>query len=139
MNQSPPVPKSRPATREERQLAFLWLAAAVSALILRPVWLALVPHLRSCLFFSLTRVPCPSCGTTRAATAFLRGDLAEAFAANPLAALTGLVFVAGAPLAATWAVAGWKVPRLPSPLPLGYRIAVVAALALNWLYLIFSS
>jgi hypothetical protein len=69
----------------------------------------------------------------------LHGDLAAAFAANPLAALTGLVFVAGAPLAATWAVAGWKVPRLPSPLPFGYRIAVVAALALNWLYLIFSS
>jgi hypothetical protein len=68
----------------------------------------------------------------------LHGDLATAISANPLAALTGLVFVAGAPLAATWAVAGWKVPRLPSPLPAGIRIAVIAALALNWLYLVFS-
>jgi hypothetical protein len=127
---------TRPATREERQLAFLWLAAAVSAVALRPLWLALAPHLRACVFHSLTGIPCPTCGTTRTAVAMLHGDLAAAFAANPLAAAAGLLFVAGGWLAAIWAVAGWPAPVIPSQLSARARIAAVAVAAANWLYLI---
>ena len=83
----------RPATNDDRQLALLWLAAAVSAVALRPLWIAFAPHLRPCIFRGLTGVPCPTCGTTRAATAFLNGELAGAFAANPLAALAGLILL----------------------------------------------
>jgi hypothetical protein len=127
---------TRPATREERQLALLWLAAAVSALALRPLWLAAAPLLRPCTFRSLTGVPCPTCGATRAATAFLDGNLIAAFAANPLASAMGLLFVVGAPVAAVWAVARWPVPVLPTPLPLWIRIGAVATLAANWTYVI---
>ncbi len=126
---------TRPATREERQLAFLWLAAAASAVALRPLWLALAPHLRTCVFRSLTGFPCPTCGTTRAAIAMLHGDLATALAANPLAAAAGLLFVAGAPLAAIWAVAGWPAPVIRSPLTARARIAAVVVVAVNWFYL----
>jgi hypothetical protein len=127
---------TRPATREERQLAFLWLAAAVSALALRPLWLAVGPLLRPCVFRSLTGIPCPTCGTTRAAAAFLDGHLITAFAANPLAAAAGLLFVVGAPLATLWAVSGWPVPVLPTPLPGWVRIGAVILLVVNWLYVI---
>ena len=127
---------TRPITREERQLALLWLVAAASAVALKPLWVALAPHLRPCIFHSLTGVPCPTCGTTRAATAFLDGNILAALAANPLAALAGLLFVAGAPLAALWAVARWPVPVLPTPLPLWSRVAAVALIVANWLYVI---
>ena len=125
---------TRIPSREERQLAYLWLAAAAGALVLQPLWLALAPLLRPCIFRSLTGIPCPTCGTTRAATAFLQGDLLAAFAANPLAAVTGLVFVAGAPLAVVWAFSRWPVPVIPSPLPGWIRTAVLSLLAGNWIY-----
>jgi hypothetical protein len=127
---------TRSASREERQLALLWLAAAASAVALKPLWLALTPHLRPCIFHSLTGIPCPTCGTTRAATAFLNGDLLAAFAANPLAAGVGLLFVIGAPVAALWAFARWPVPVLPQPLPMWSRVVAVALIVANWLYVI---
>lgn len=127
---------TRPASREERQLAFLWLAAAASALALRSLWLAAAPILRPCVFRAITGIPCPTCGTTRAATAFLDGDLISAFAANPLAAAAGLLFVVGAPLAALWSIARWPVPVLPTPIPGWMRIGAVALIAGNWLYVI---
>jgi hypothetical protein len=87
----------------------------------------------------LTGVPCPTCGTTRAATAFLEGDLPAGFAANPLAAALGLAFVAGAPLAATWALARWPVPLLTKSNPGWRRIFVLLLVAVNWLYVIVAS
>ena len=127
---------TRTATREERQLAILWLAAAASALALRPLWLAMTPLLRPCVFRSLTGFPCPTCGTTRAATTFLEGNLITAFSANPLAAAAGLLFVVGAPVATLWAVAQWPVPVLPTPFPMWVRIGAVVLIAANWIYVI---
>jgi hypothetical protein len=127
---------TRTATREERQLAFLWLAAAASAVALKPLWMTIAPHLRPCIFRSLTGIPCPTCGTTRAAAAFLEGNLPAALAANPLAAAVGVLFVIGAPLAALWAVARWPMPVLPTPLPGWTRIGAVALIVANWLYVI---
>jgi len=126
----------RSTTKDERQLALLWLAAAVSAVVLRPLWLAAAPHLHACVFRSLTGIPCPSCGTTRAAMAFLEGDLMTAFINNPLAALAGLLFVVGAPIAVIWTTAKMSVPSLSNPLPTWVRIGAVFLIAANWLYLI---
>jgi len=127
---------TRPATKEERQLALLWLAAAVSALALKPLWLAIAPLLRPCVFRSLTGLPCPTCGTTRAASAFLDGHIITALAANPLAAAAGLLFVIGAPVATIWAIARWPVPEFPTPLPGWMRIGAILLLIFNWLYVI---
>ena len=126
----------RSTTKDEHQLALLWLAAAVSAVALRPLWLAAALHLHACVFRSLTGIPCPSCGTTRAATAFLEGDLMTAFINNPLAALAGLLFVVGAPIAVIWTTAKMSVPSLSNPLPTRVRIGAVFLIAANWLYLI---
>jgi hypothetical protein len=131
--------KLRAATNEDRQLTLLWLAAAVSAVALRPLWLALAPLLRPCVFRGLTGLPCPTCGTTRAATAFLSGELGTAFAVNPLAALAGLVFVVGAPLAVAWTITKRELPLVTGPLPMWARVAAVSLIGLNWVYVIVSS
>jgi hypothetical protein len=124
---------------EERQLALLWAVAAVSSVVLKPLWLALVPRLRPCLFHALTGVPCPTCGTTRAALAVLDLRVADAFAINPLATAVGLVFAVGGPVAALWTLLGLPVPDLPSTRLPRWLIWVILGLGLvNWLYLILT-
>jgi hypothetical protein len=92
--------------------------------------------LRPCIFKSIFGIPCPTCGTTRAATAFLQWDLLASFAANPLAATVGFIFIAGAPLALLWAVARGPTPEFPRPIPVWLRVGVVVLIGVNWLYLI---
>ena len=126
----------RPATREERQLAALWFAAAAAAAVLRPVWIAAAPLLRPCTFRGLTGIPCPTCGTTRVALALLDLDLATAFAVNPLATVAGASFFAGGVLALIWALLRAPVVILDGGLP-RWWVAVLAAVVLaNWGYLI---
>ena len=128
----------RPATREERQLAMLWVAAAASALVLRPIWIALAPHLRSCTFRKLTGVPCPTCGTTRSALAMLDLDLISAFQVNPLATLVGAAFIAGGAAAFIWLVCRWPMPSPGFEWIRWWTAAIVGIVAVNWVYLIVS-
>jgi hypothetical protein len=130
------IVRLRPATREERQIAWLWFAAAVSAIALRPVWIALAPWLRPCAFRSLTGIPCPTCGTTRTALAMLDLDLGTAFAANPLAAAAGLVFVIGGVLALPWLLLSGRLPILGWLRLRRVAWTVAAVAAINWAYLI---
>jgi len=126
----------RPATREERQLAWLWGVLAAASLLLRPFWLLVAPLLPPCPFRALTGIPCLTCGTTHAAVAMLRGDLAAALAANPLAAAAGLMFLTGGVLAPLWALFRGRMPVLPAPLPLWVRAALVVALLATWVWVI---
>jgi hypothetical protein len=126
----------RPATREERQLALLWFAAAAAAAVLRPVWIAAAPLLRPCTFRGLTGIPCPTCGTTRVALALLDLDLATAFGVNPLATIAGAAFFAGGALALIWVLLRAPAVTLDGGLP-RWWVAVLAAVVLaNLGYLI---
>lgn len=124
------------ASREARQLALLWGVAAASTAALRPLWLALAPVLPACPMRTFTGIPCPTCGTTRAAVALLHGDLATALHANPLAALAGVGFVVGGLVALAWAWARGPLPALPTRLPWSVRAAVLALLVANWAWVI---
>lgn len=65
-----------------------------------------------CPFLALTGWQCPLCGGTRMGAALLHGDVAAAYAFNPLALILLMVL---AVLAAAWAieVAGGPAARLP--------------------------
>jgi len=65
--------------------------------------------------------------------------MAAAFATNPLAALAGLVFVVGAPLATVWTLTRRNVPHLAGPLPMWGRVTAVSLVGLNWAYVIVTS
>jgi hypothetical protein len=128
----------RPATAEERQLAWLWAASALSAVVLRPFWLLIAPILPGCPLRMLTGVPCPTCGSTRAGLALVRGDIPGALHFNPLVTVAGIAFLLGGVLAPIWVGLGRKLPDLPDRWPLGLRIAVPAAIVANWIWLLAS-
>ena len=129
--------KWRSPDREERQIALLWGVSAASALVLRPLWLAVAPLLPPCPFLTLTGVPCLSCGTTRAAVAFLDGRPLDALAANPLAALAGGAFVLGGLAAPLWVAVRLPAPDLAAPLAPWARIAIIVVLLANWAWVIW--
>lgn len=124
----------RPASREERQLAWLWAFAAGASLLLRPLWLLLPAYLPPCALRTLTGVPCPTCGTTHAAVALLEGRLAEALHANPLAALAGAAFLVGGVVAPLWIALRLPVPVVPMPLPGWVRVTALVAIVAGWIW-----
>ena len=128
----------RPATREERQLAMLWSAAAISAVILRPIWIAVAPHLSSCTFRNLTGIPCPTCGTTRTVRALLDLDLGSALALNPLATVAGAAFIIGGGSALVWVLLRGPTPIWNLGWSRRWTLAVVGVILINWIYLILT-
>ena len=110
----------------------LCLAVPAAAL-----WLRLGLPRPGCLFRAWTGLPCPGCGSTRLVEAVLRLDVLTAFLFNPL------VFLALTALGgwALFSVARFAL-RLPAwSLELAHgerralRVAALAALAGNWIYL----
>jgi hypothetical protein len=90
-----------------------------------------------CTFKALTGWACMTCGTTRALAHLFQLDVAGALAMNPLATLgvVGLVPWALADLALVPRGRALDVELAP---PLGHvvRVAVVAAILANWVYLL---
>lgn len=90
-----------------------------------------------CPFHRLIGLPCPFCGGTRAMVLLASGKVAEAVAYNPLAALA----VLGLLLLGMYALLPRRIraqfPSKPVQGPQVRRLAVAAVL-MNWLYLIVS-
>lgn len=76
-------------------------------------------------------VSCPGCGLTRSFVVGVRGDLAGAFALNPVGLLLLLLTAAQVPYRAA-RLAGWiRRPRLAAR-PWAFTLALVAALTLTF-------
>lgn len=117
----------------------LWLLVGGASLCLLGVALATPGiQLPRCAFKTITGLPCPTCGLTRTVIALSRGDLERGLFLNPLAAMAcgfGLLYLVYAA-----AVLALRLPRFrPTVSSAGaqrWRIAAVAAVAFNWIWLI---
>jgi hypothetical protein len=117
----------------------VWLAVSVATAIGGAIWLDLgFPTLR-CPFLAVTGYPCLTCGATRCAIAFAHGNFSGAWLWNPLA-LVALCFVVVFDVYAAIVLIA-RSPRLllvdwTRPEKNAVRIAVVALVVLNWIYLL---
>jgi hypothetical protein len=129
----------RPLAPDELDHELLWSAlAVVSAACAAAVLVTFgLPPVR-CAFKSITGLPCPTCGATRAFLALVQGGWRESLALNPLvvpAVLGGTVYVPYA-----LAVSLFRRPRLRLRLSARdrqrARVLVGAVVAGVWTYLI---
>jgi hypothetical protein len=128
----------RKLTPNELDHELIWLAVSLGSLAFAAVWLGLGLPWPLCVFHQLTGLPCVTCGMTRCAIAFFHGHLIDAWSWNPLVFVTlcGLsIFDAYG-----FVVVITGAPRLrinfSSTDKIYARAALIAALALNWIYLL---
>lgn len=127
----------RPAVGGDRQIGWLWFAAAAGTLAFRPLWPVLVAiQSPVCLFRRWTGIPCPTCGATRSILAILDGRLAAALGWNPLVAAAAIVFLLGGIAAPFWVARGWPVVSLEGTPTRRWVAAGLVALAANWVWLV---
>lgn len=117
-----------------RQVAFLWGAVALVLLGASP-WASLAGDaLWDCTFKSWTGIPCPTCGTARAALALARLDVLGALGRYPLPTIAWIGLIGGGLYVGAMALLGRTPPAIPNRLPTWGRAAVVAAVLANWMY-----
>jgi len=124
--------------RARRELSLLWASAALAVLVVSPLGPVLAGALPMCPLKSIAGLPCPGCGTTRAALALARFDLPAALAVNPLATVAWIGFIGGGFLAGAVALAGRPLREPSWKWSLPARLGIVAVVAANWLYLIWA-
>ncbi len=117
----------------------LWLLVSLGTFASLAFWFAASLPTPSCVFHSLTGLPCLTCGSTRAAYHFLHGHFAASFLFNPLAFLSFCAFALFDLYALIILAARAPRLRLHSFSPaekILLRALVVALLASNWFYLL---
>lgn len=117
----------------------IWLAVSVVSLGLAAGWLTLGLPWPRCLFHDLTGLPCITCGATRSAVQFFHGHFIAAWKWNPVVfvALCALsIFNAYALVALVWRAPRLRIQFQTTAERKYARILVIAALALNWIYLL---
>ena len=93
-----------------------------------------------CFFKTVTGLPCPSCGTTRAFGHLMHGDLTQALLTNPLGLLVGAMLAIGGVILITDFLTGKNKledlfqainQRLNKPAVL---LPVMTIILLNWIW-----
>lgn len=125
-------------TSDTRQLALLWGAAALACLALSPLARALAGAMPLCPFKQLIGIPCPTCGTGRAALSLARLDVVTALVNYPLPSLGWIAFLGVGLWAGVRGWAGKGLPDLPTRLSPWQVATVVAVVLLGWSYSILT-
>lgn len=89
----------------------LWGAGVIAVIAAAPFAERLATFVPSCPFKVLTGLPCPFCGSTRAALLLAQGRPIEASGAHPLPTLLWGVFLVGGLVAAGYSLSGRPLPR----------------------------
>ena len=129
---------ARRLERKEVDYELVWLSVSLVSLGMAVAWLTLGLPWPLCVFHQLTGLPCLTCGMTRCGIEFFHGHLLAALKWNPLvfAVLRGVIAVDLYALAAI-AFRGPRLRILFRQSEKKYaRGLLVAALALNWFYLL---
>jgi hypothetical protein len=117
----------------------IWLGVSLASLGLAGAWLTIGLPWPRCIFHEITSLPCVTCGMTRCGIQFFHAHFLAALKWNPLVfmalcSVTAFDLYAFATLAA-------RGPRLRicfynQTAKTFVRAAVIAALVLNWIYLL---
>lgn len=114
----------------------IWLPVLAGAFSLAAAWIGLGLPRPGCFFRGLTGLPCPGCGATRGLAALLEGDVAGAFASNPLLAsgfLASALFALYALAVLLFRLPRARIEGLPGK---WLRPMAWGLLAANWGYLL---
>ena len=117
----------------------LWLSVSSGSLSLAVIWFSLALPWPICGFHQITGLPCLTCGATRSTIALLHGNFAAAWLWNPIAflALCGVaVFDLYALSVLVARARRLRIVFLNERAKHFTRLMVIAALALNWIYLL---
>ncbi len=121
-----------------RQLGLLWGGLALALVLLSPLAPRFAGLAPACPLKTWTGLPCPSCGTTRAALALSRFEFGEAFVRLPMQSMAWTALLLGGLTAGWLALRGRPLPALPRRLPKWAPWLVVAAVLANWTYSILT-
>lgn len=105
-------------------------------LALSPLGSTLTTFLPACPVKGLLDLPCPTCGTTRAAVALSQLDLTGAFVVNPLAALAWIALVGAGLVAGFLAILDRPIREPVWQWSRSVRWLLVLGLVANWVYLV---
>ena len=117
----------------------LWLSVSIGSLGCAAIWLSFGLPWPTCLFHELTGLPCLTCGATRSTIAFLHGNFATSWSWNPL----GFIALCAVALFDLYALSvlitraqRLRIVFFSERAKQLTRLFVIAALALNWIYLL---
>ncbi len=129
---APEVAHRRMVQKGRRQGALLWTGTALILLLAAPFGGLVVRGMPSCPFKSWTGVPCPTCGTTRAAALLAELRPFDALARYPLPTVAWVFFIGGGLVSGAWLMSGRPLPGLPRRVPRGIQALLIAVILLNW-------
>jgi Protein of unknown function (DUF2752) len=119
----------------------IWLSVSILSIGFAAAWLTIGLPWPRCAFHELTRLPCVTCGMTRCGIQFFHGHFLAALRWNPFvfAVLCGVIAFD----AYAFSTVAARTPRLRVQLSTQrsktfLRLALISALALNWIYLLLN-
>jgi hypothetical protein len=129
----------RPLHPGELDHELLWSLVGLSLSVLIALWAAVGgPQLLPCAFRTITGIPCPTCGSTRALLALLEGHVVVAARLNPLTCAAALLV----PIYVLYGLAtvAMGLPRvrveLDAPRGRAARMLILGVCGTAWLFLV---
>jgi hypothetical protein len=133
---------ARPLAPDETDYELITLSVSLGFLSLAIGWFAMHLPWPICAFHALTGHPCATCGATRSAIAFFHAQFLTAWKWNPLAFLAYCalsVFNVYAFAVLVLRRRRLRVTNLTENQRNVTRIAILASIALNWVYLLLAN